>query len=147
MLPRGGRANCRAYDRHVRAHFPEVGSVLEAPELVAEMPLAVDVAGWYWERSGLNALADRDDLEAITRAVNGGLGGLTERRRLLERGGRSRSVIVGHKARAWRKKAVGDEAFAVHRVCTTVWYAVAPRRGRSCLATTLCKNFSRGANY
>ncbi len=47
--------------------------------------LCVDVAGWYWDRKGLNALADQDDLETVTRRINGGLNGLEDRRRLLIR--------------------------------------------------------------
>lgn len=60
--------------------------VLADPGLVASSDaLCADVAGWFWERRGLNALADRDDLKAITRWINGGLNGLSDRRRLLAR--------------------------------------------------------------
>jgi len=56
------------------------------PELVStDDRLCVDVAGWYWERRRINAVADRDDLEAVTRAINGGLNGLSDRGRLLSR--------------------------------------------------------------
>lgn len=38
---------------------------------------------WYWTvaRPQINALADRRDLEGVTRAINGGLNGLADRRR------------------------------------------------------------------
>lgn len=40
---------------------------------------AAESAGGYWTWKALNALADRDALEAITRTVNGGLNGLDDR--------------------------------------------------------------------
>jgi putative chitinase len=56
------------------------------PELVAtDDRLCVDVAGWYWDRRRINGLADRDDADAVTRAINGGLNGLADRQRLLSR--------------------------------------------------------------
>jgi predicted chitinase len=39
-------------------------------------------AVWYWTvaRPGINAMADSEDLEGVTRAINGGLNGLEDRR-------------------------------------------------------------------
>jgi putative chitinase len=34
---------------------------------------------WYFMKSGCNELADKDNLEAITRRINGGLNGLSNR--------------------------------------------------------------------
>lgn len=77
-----GRANYTEYGRALGRE----AEILAQPELVAsDKTLCADVAGWYWARRELNALADRDDLTAITRRVNGGLNGLEERRRLLQR--------------------------------------------------------------
>jgi predicted chitinase/peptidoglycan hydrolase-like protein with peptidoglycan-binding domain len=60
--------------------------VLAKPEQVAKDDrLCADVAGWFWNRHQLNLLADRDDLDAITRRINGGLNGLPDRRRLYAR--------------------------------------------------------------
>lgn len=47
--------------------------------------LAVDSAVFFWERNDLNALADIDDLKAVTRRINGGLNGFADRRALLEK--------------------------------------------------------------
>ncbi len=59
--------------------------LVNRPELV-EMPEAAALtAGWYWMRKGLNLLADRNDLEGITRKINGGLIGLEDRRLWVER--------------------------------------------------------------
>ncbi len=77
-----GRANYAEYGRAIGRE----AEILAQPELVAsDKALCTDVAGWYWAKRELNALADRDDLTAITRRVNGGLNGLEERRRLLLR--------------------------------------------------------------
>jgi len=55
------------------------------PQLVADIPFAMWVAGWYWHTRQLNEYADRDDLEGVTRVVNGGYNGLEERRRYLQK--------------------------------------------------------------
>lgn len=75
-----GRANYEAYGAAIGR------DLLADPTPVATDPaLAVDVACWFWERRGLNGLADRDRLEDITRRVNGGLNGLIDRRTILAR--------------------------------------------------------------
>ena len=77
-----GRANYAEYGRALGRE----AELLEHPERVAdEIDLCIDVAAWFWSRRELNALADRDDLTAITRRINGGLNGLEDRRRLLKR--------------------------------------------------------------
>jgi putative chitinase len=49
------------------------------PDLVLGDAGAAEAAGGFWTWKALNLLADRDDLAAITRAVNGGLNGLADR--------------------------------------------------------------------
>lgn len=74
-----GRANYAAY---------AAASGVDAerhPELLLDPYVAADAAGWYWHHRGLNARAEADDLEAVTRGVNGGLNGLADRREWLER--------------------------------------------------------------
>ena len=56
-----------------------------AKRVADEDGLAVGVACWFWATRGLNRLADADDLEAVTRRINGGLNGLDHRRELLLR--------------------------------------------------------------
>jgi putative chitinase len=43
-------------------------------------------AGWFWESHGLNAAADRGDVESMTKLVNGGLNGLDKRVALYHQG-------------------------------------------------------------
>lgn len=56
------------------------GRCVRNPAMVAELPDAALAAGWYWQTRGLNPLADADDLERVTRRINGGLNGLESRR-------------------------------------------------------------------
>lgn len=75
-----GRANYEAYSNDYGV------DVVSNPEKVAHDPeLAIDVAGWFWDKKGLNALADADDIEKITRRINGGLNGFKDRQAHLRR--------------------------------------------------------------
>lgn len=59
---------------------------VEQPDLVAQPPDAVLVAGWYWKRYRLNVMADLADIDGITRMINGsGMLGAKERRDLFQR--------------------------------------------------------------
>ncbi|WP_164116162.1 glycoside hydrolase family 19 protein [Stenotrophomonas maltophilia] len=58
---------------------------VRSPELVAHLPWAAVAAGWFWQRKGLNALADRDDVVAVTKRINGGTNGLEDRKLRLAR--------------------------------------------------------------
>lgn len=43
-------------------------------------------AGWFWSVNGLNAVADRGDVHAMTKIVNGGVNGLDKRAALYAQG-------------------------------------------------------------
>lgn len=59
--------------------------VLTNPDMVAQLPDAALAAGWFWgPYKNISPLADRDDLEAVTRRVNGGTNGLADRRKKLD---------------------------------------------------------------
>ncbi len=71
-----------------RANYRDIGRMLNLdlearPALAAEPVNALRIACAYWDWRNLNRLADADDLNAVTRAVNGGLNGLADRRRYL----------------------------------------------------------------
>jgi putative chitinase len=55
------------------------------PQRLEQLPDCVNSAFWYWNSRNLNALADKDDLNGITRAINGGLNGLEQRQEYLLR--------------------------------------------------------------
>jgi putative chitinase len=47
-------------------------------------------ACWWWKKNGLNEMADKDMLTAITKRINGGKNGLQDRLKYL---GRAKWVI------------------------------------------------------
>lgn len=64
--------------------------LLASPELVQEPDVGCVVAGWFWAvgnatGKSLNPLAERMDVGAVTRAINGGNLGLVERSNLAQR--------------------------------------------------------------
>jgi putative chitinase len=70
-----------------KANYAQVGEALGLP-LIAQPAMlerptdAVRSAAWYWQRHGLNEMADAgsfEAFEAITRRINGGLTGLPDR--------------------------------------------------------------------
>ena len=77
-----GRANYAEYGRDIGENLL---SGENAERVAEEDRLAVDVACWFWAKRDLNKLADADNLEAVTRRINGGLNGLEHRRELLIR--------------------------------------------------------------
>jgi putative chitinase len=55
------------------------------PEVLQQPEYAFLSAGWFWETRGLNPVADSGDFKRVTKLINGGLIGLTERVQLWER--------------------------------------------------------------
>ena len=49
------------------------------PELLLEPEWACMSAGWFWNKKGLNALADQEDWTTMTKRINGGTLGLDDR--------------------------------------------------------------------
>ncbi|MDO4245621.1 MAG: hypothetical protein Q4C89_06335 [Deinococcus sp.] len=77
MIQLTGRANYRTYGKLV-------GFDLEKdPDLLLQFGVSALVAAAYWNAHGLNFRADRDDLNGITKAINGGYNGLQHRAKLL----------------------------------------------------------------
>lgn len=58
---------------------------LKNPDLLLEEANAMISALWFWNKAGLNKLADKNDLKGITRKINGGYNGLEHRTELLEK--------------------------------------------------------------
>jgi putative chitinase len=50
------------------------------PNLLIEPKYAALSAGWFWNKKGLNGLADTSDFETMTKRINGGLIGLDDRK-------------------------------------------------------------------
>ena len=74
-----------------KSNYADIGKVLDAdlvnnPELLLTPDLAAMSAAYYWHGHGLNALADDmtddsniEDFTTITKKINGGTEGLTQR--------------------------------------------------------------------
>lgn len=74
-----GKANYKAYKEYCGF------DVVTKPELL-EQPLgATRSSMWFWQTHGLNALADKDDVKAVTKRINGGYNGLSSRTKYLAR--------------------------------------------------------------
>lgn len=68
-----GRANFRACGK-------DLGLDLEGnPELAHTPEVGFRIACWYWTTRKLNALADKGEFDAITKAINGGYNGKSHR--------------------------------------------------------------------
>lgn len=70
-----------------RFNYQQCGEALELdlvnhPEWLEQPEYACLSAAWFWHNRGLNKLADKREFEMITRRINGGLNGQTERLQL-----------------------------------------------------------------
>ena len=74
-----GRANYAEYSQKLYGD----DRLVREPEMAAQPEVAARIARAYWDAKGLDALADRDDIVAITKRINGGANGLPDRRRWL----------------------------------------------------------------
>ena len=50
------------------------------PTLLIEPKYAVLSAGWFWRKRDLSSLADANDIETMTKRINGGLNGIDDRK-------------------------------------------------------------------
>ena len=67
-----------------RSNFTVCGDALgqpfaSQPSLLLEPEWACMSAGWFWNKKGLNAVADDQNWELLTKRINGGLNGLQDR--------------------------------------------------------------------
>lgn len=63
--------------------------VIQSPELLEKHEFAADSAGWFWSANKCDAIAQ--DIERLTRRINGGLIGLDQRAELTKR---AREVLI-----------------------------------------------------
>jgi putative chitinase len=74
-----GRANYTSFAKAKGISVDEAAEYLKTPQG------AVESAAWFWSSRGLNALADSDDITAVTKKVNGGTLGIDHRTELLNK--------------------------------------------------------------
>jgi putative chitinase len=76
-----GRANAAAVRDRLRVVLgTRVPDFEQHPEQLCTPEWGAWSAADFWLQRGLNKAADRGDVEAVTRAINGGLNGLDDRR-------------------------------------------------------------------
>jgi putative chitinase len=68
-----------------RENYEHCGSnlnmaLIDNPDLLLDPKYAALSAGWFWNKKGLNALADTQDIDTMTKRINGGLIGLNDRK-------------------------------------------------------------------
>lgn len=84
-----GRSNYRRYGDMLGV------DLISNPQLAATPEVGFRIAGLYWRTNGINAMADRQDIVAVTRAINGGTNGLEDRKKYYERAKRVLGVSAG----------------------------------------------------
>ena len=55
------------------------------PDLLLVPEYALKSACWFWNKNNLNQSADNDDINTITRKINGGINGLADRSSILKK--------------------------------------------------------------
>lgn len=82
-----GRNNYRAFTQWARRNGHSTIDFEAEPHRLSEPHWGFLAATYYWTaaRPQINSLADRHDLEGVTRAINGGLNGLADRRQRYQR--------------------------------------------------------------
>jgi putative chitinase len=96
-----GRHNYRKYGRLI-------GVDLENNPLRASEPeISLRTAAEFWKQNNLNALADTDNVRAITRRINGGQNGLQDRMNKLARAKRFLKYIADPNVREPLPKVTG----------------------------------------
>lgn len=73
-----------------KANFAEVAAetgidCVANPELLRSFPAALEAACIYWQKRNLGKYADAGDVEGLTKAIQGGTGGLNDRRLYISR--------------------------------------------------------------
>lgn len=79
-----GKANYRAFSKWYFGEGEYENTFVDHPELVESPTPAVASAVWFWTKNNLNELADKDDILAVTKRVNGGTNGLQSRKDYLK---------------------------------------------------------------
>lgn len=89
-----GRANTKEFRDWCRDNIdPDCPDFLEHPELMNTDPWEGLGPIWYWTTRGLNKYADTNNIEMITKRINGGLNGYVDRLKFY---GRVALVLLGY---------------------------------------------------
>lgn len=81
-----GKDNYSKYASSVNMTLDEAVADLET------LDGAIESACWYWSTNGINEICDRDDIQLMTKRINGGFNGLAERQAKYEE---AKLVLLG----------------------------------------------------
>lgn len=70
-----GRANYQSYQNSGYC----VGNLMDHPEWLAKQPGCQKASMWFWKKNNLNRYADSDDARGLSKRINGGYNGLSQR--------------------------------------------------------------------
>lgn len=85
LIQTTGRANYKEARDDIRKIVQNAPDFEDDPVELEKFPWALLSGISYWRRRNINRHADRDDVVAVTRAINGGQKGLEDRRRYLRK--------------------------------------------------------------
>ena len=82
-----GLIQITGHDNYLRCSLALFGDerLLRTPELLELPEWAAESAAWFWSVNGLNALADQEQFNTISRRINGGLNGQADRQALYDK--------------------------------------------------------------
>jgi putative chitinase len=79
LLQLTGKDSYQEATKILRAQNPAAPDFVATPDAVFSAQWCLAVAASEWASKGCNALADEDDIRKVTKAINGGLIGLSDR--------------------------------------------------------------------
>jgi|SRR5271169_1111032 len=79
LLQLTGKGSYNQATQILRRRFPDAPELVADPDQVISADWCLKVAAAEWSSRGCNAMADKDAIRAVTKAINGGLIGLAER--------------------------------------------------------------------
>jgi putative chitinase len=73
-----------------RTNYQEATNALKVdfvanPELLEQPDFATEVSCWWWNKRGLNEVADTGDFRRVTKIVKGGYNGIEDREKWYKR--------------------------------------------------------------
>lgn len=88
-----GRDNYRQFTRWAKTFDPAAPNFEKDPDAIVTDPWEGLAPIWYWDTRGLNVYADQNNIEMVTRRINGGLNGFDGRVKYY---GRAALVLLGY---------------------------------------------------
>lgn len=95
LIQTTGRANYREAVDDIRKIIATAPDFEADPVALEDFPWALLSGISYWRRRNINRHADRDDVVAVTRSINGGLNGLDSRKQYLRK---AKGIFMGARA-------------------------------------------------